>query len=462
MLKYQLEPYILHHQKRKMQEVRELLDERRASREAKRKLRRIVAPAGETEQEEVIDEKLSYDAFGGHAFIDICLLDSAFQYYGPLLLREAMRLTGAKLLHMVVEPKGHVSPSFYHFFPVKPKAKSAIKYTEPIASDHGFFVHETHGTSKLGHSPRADELTAAPVGSRRTVQEDWHFFKTHPASFSEISEDDAAPHPTQRFRFKDVTLLAPGGLPLVNRDTKPLLSQSTADYDEASEIRRLLLDLRVRVVDQRIHRIDRRNKLVYLDAGGCTDIVGPSKQPDTVKEEASLTANKRTKSHHPADSDLNSPVLPYDFLVLAAGMQDAALQSIGLRSWGLQENHVNSNSPTMVNHADQTWTGKRKARNANSLPQRVNGCISSADPWLYDLLEENGPYLIPLRWNPLTYVVVYGRSLDAYCLVHGLLSRDVPAQKITLILPPRLARLHNKILLVTEILPLPMATAFVP
>ncbi|KEP63487.1 UNVERIFIED_CONTAM: hypothetical protein HHA_312440 [Hammondia hammondi] len=410
MLKYQLEPYILHYQKRKMQEVRQLLDERRASREAKRRSRRIVAPAGETEQEEVIDEKLSYDAFGGHAVIDICLLDSAFQYYGPLLLREAMRLTGAKLLHMVVEPKSHVSPSFYHFFPLKPKEKSSIKYIDTTASEQGFFGHETHGTSQLSRSSRADELTAATMGTQ---------------------------HPPQRFLFKDVTLLAPGGLPLVNRDTKPLLSQSTADCDETSEIRRLLLDLRVRVVDRRIRRIDRRNKLVYLDAGGCTDIIGSSKQPDTLNEEASLTANKRTNSHHPADGALDSPVLPYDFLVLAAGMQDAALQSIGLRSWGLQENHINSNSPTMVNHDDQTWTGRRKARNAKSLPQRVNGCISSADPWLYDLLEENGPYLIPLRWNPLTYVVVYGRSLDAYCLVHGLLSRDVPAQKITLILPPR-------------------------
>ncbi|CBZ55175.1 hypothetical protein NCLIV_056000 [Neospora caninum Liverpool] len=322
MLKYQLEPYILHYQKRKMQEVREVLEERRSRREATRKLRRVVA-MDESEPDEEIEAKLSYDAFGGHAVIDVCLLDSAFQYHESLLLREAMRLTGAKLLHMVVEPKG--------------------------------------------------------------------------------------------FLFKDVTLLAPGGLPLVNRDVKPLLSQSTADYDEASEIRRLLLDLRVRVVDRRIHRIDRRNKLIYLDAGGRTDIIGASRRSGTRGEEGLSTENTSANDNHSGEGDLDSPVLPYDFLVLATGMQDAALQSIGLRSWGLQEIHMNSKSPTMMKHGDQTGAGRRKAPSPRAL-QRVNGCISSADPWLYDLLEESDKaslmHSVVLRLSRSSCLVTHAEPQD--------------------------------------------------
>ena len=30
-------------------------------------------------------------------------------------------------------------------------------------------------------------------------------------------------------------------------------------------------------------------------------------------------------------------------------------------------------------------------------------------------------------WNPLSYAVVYGRSLSAYCVVQGLLLRQVAA-----------------------------------
>nr|CEL69902.1 TPA: hypothetical protein BN1204_056000 [Neospora caninum Liverpool] len=389
MLKYQLEPYILHYQKRKMQEVREVLEERRSRREATRKLRRVVA-MDESEPDEEIEAKLSYDAFGGHAVIDVCLLDSAFQYHESLLLREAMRLTGAKLLHMVVEPKGYVSPSFYRFFPVKPKAISAIKYVDTIRPDHGFFVSATNGTSQLGPSPQPDKITATVGGRRRPVQEAF-------------------------FLFKDVTLLAPGGLPLVNRDVKPLLSQSTADYDEASEIRRLLLDLRVRVVDRRIHRIDRRNKLIYLDAGGRTDIIGASRRSGTRGEEGLSTENTSANDNHSGEGDLDSPVLPYDFLVLATGMQDAALQSIGLRSWGLQEIHMNSKSPTMMKHGDQTGAGRRKAPSPRAL-QRVNGCISSADPWLYDLLEESDKaslmHSVVLRLSRSSCLVTHAEPQD--------------------------------------------------
>uniref|UniRef100_A0A7S1WTM7 CFAP61 dimerisation domain-containing protein n=1 Tax=Alexandrium catenella TaxID=2925 RepID=A0A7S1WTM7_ALECA len=43
-----------------------------------------------------------------------------------------------------------------------------------------------------------------------------------------------------------------------------------------------------------------------------------------------------------------------------------------------------------------------------------------------------------LIWNPLSYAVVYGRSLHAYCVVQGLLMRRVPPTKIVLVLPPRL------------------------
>ncbi|PHJ24890.1 hypothetical protein CSUI_001260, partial [Cystoisospora suis] len=405
LLKYHLEPYLLHGQRRKQQEVRDLLEERRERREAKRKLRRlVVAPIEEIEQDEQIDDKLNYDAFGGHAVLSICLIDASFQFYVPLLLREVMRLAGAKLLHTVIEPTGPASSAFYHFFPVKPKAVSAIKYLDAISPHHGYFASADGGGSSSSPDgmPGPERITASIIKRRATVQEALQHFEIHEASLIRRTE-----------KREDVTLLAPGGLPLINHEAKPLLSQSTTDYDEPSEIRRLLIDLRVRVVDRRITRIDRKRG---QGAPGCFGLSRNGLRDDRLGR-AEAGGGGET-----GDSFFSGVLLPYDFLILATGMQDSSLQEIGVRSWGLDDVH-------------DLCEESSSSSSALSI-RKVDGCISSADPRLHDLLDEKGPYLVPLRWNPLTSAVVYGRSLDAYCLVHALLHRDVPAQKITLVLPP--------------------------
>ncbi|CAJ1408184.1 unnamed protein product [Effrenium voratum] len=104
-------------------------------------------------------------------------------------------------------------------------------------------------------------------------------------------------------------------------------------------------------------------------------------------------------------------MLPYDYLVVATGLQDDALHALKIQSMGVE--HVTD--------------GYR----------RVNGAMSAADPSIRDLLVQGGTLIKSLIWNPLSYAVVYGRSLNAYCVVQGLLLRKVPARKIILVLPPR-------------------------
>jgi len=101
---------------------------------------------------------------------------------------------------------------------------------------------------------------------------------------------------------------------------------------------------------------------------------------------------------------------------VAAGLQDDALHSLKIRSWG----------------------GADKADHITEGYRRVNGCMSAADPAIRGMLVEGGTLVKSLIWNPLSYAVVYGRSLDVYCVVQGLLMRKVPPTKILLVLPPRL------------------------
>jgi len=110
-------------------------------------------------------------------------------------------------------------------------------------------------------------------------------------------------------------------------------------------------------------------------------------------------------------------MLPYDTLVLTTGLQDDALHQLKIRSWGVEATHGYAN---------------------------INGALSCADPALSQLLVEGGKFIKSLIWNPLSYAVVYGRSLDAYCAVQGLLSRKVPPPKIVLVLPREDNAFHDE------------------
>ncbi|CEM02697.1 unnamed protein product [Vitrella brassicaformis CCMP3155] len=203
--------------------------------------------------------------------------------------------------------------------------------------------------------------------------------------------------------FKSLALLAPGGLPYGDTQHSPLLASSGAyNFDD---LRLQLFELRVRVLDSRMVSLDRKNGTVGLQDGS---------------------------------------QLPYDTLVLAAGLQDDALNAMKIRSWGIETGPtgpfaVREPSPYSqpMGEGHSGATGK-----ASDVPlpegfRRLNGAISSADPTLRELLIEGGVLMKSLIWNPLSYAVVYGRSLDAYCLVQGLLLRKVPPKKLILVLPPR-------------------------
>eukprot|EP00921_Rhytidocystis_pertsovi_P004395 GHVQ01007654.1.p1 GENE.GHVQ01007654.1~~GHVQ01007654.1.p1 ORF type:complete len:1344 (+),score=181.37 GHVQ01007654.1:897-4928(+) len=68
--------------------------------------------------------------------------------------------------------------------------------------------------------------------------------------------------------------------------------------------------------------------------------------------------------------------------------------------------------------------------------QQAHGAISVCASNLSELLKAQGRLVRSLLWNPLCRVVVYGSSLSAYCTLNGLLQRNVPPQKILLVLPP--------------------------
>jgi len=323
----------------------------------------------------------------GHARLLHYVVNPLFQKYTRRLQQGALRIMGRTVLFAEMDLQSTVSPIFRELLQVAPRRPPQLKKVlrkppkvacfaniekeEPTEED----LREQERQQLLRDGSRTKALsivakkllseTKIPVNARIVV------VGASDCGLSFLESLLSIPH----LLFNSLTLLAPGGLEYHHSQHLPLVA-GTAAYSH-NELRRIMLELRVRILDSRMVQIDRQQRCCILQDGS---------------------------------------LLPYDYLVVGAGLQDDALHSLKIRSWG----------------------GADKAEHITEGYRRVNGCMSAADPSIRDLLVEGGTLVKSLIWNPLSYAVVYGRSLDVYCVVQGLLMRKVPPTKIILVLPPRL------------------------
>jgi hypothetical protein len=172
-------------------------------------------------------------------------------------------------------------------------------------------------------------------------------------------------------RFTNIVLISPGGLPHHHFDDhKENLKAYSTSYTN-DELKHLMLENRIKVVNARMVDIDRKAKNVILH---------------------------------------NDAMVPYDTLILTMGLQDQTLNTAGYSTKGIQP----------------TPEGK----------EVVEGLISIDDPFLYDHLDYKSD-LIKLLCNrkKKNDVVVYGRTLNAYCCIQGLIQRGVKPENVVLIIP---------------------------
>lgn len=319
----------------------------------------------------------------GHARLHHYVINPLFQKYTRRLLQGSLRIMGRTVIFTEMDLQCTVSPIFRELLQVAPRRPPQLKKVQRRPPKVASFVNvekevpneedrrENERQQLLRDMARTKALsivakkllseTKIPVNARIVV------VGASDCGLSFLESLLSIPH----LLFNSLTLLAPGGLEYHHAHHLPLVA-GTAAYSH-NELRRIMLELRVRILDSRMVQIDRQQRCCILHDGS---------------------------------------MLPYDYLVVAAGLQDDALHALKIRSWGVE--HVTD--------------GYR----------RVNGCMSAADPSIRDLLVEGGTLVKSLIWNPLSYAVVYGRSLHAYCVVQGLLMRKVPPTKIILVLPPRL------------------------
>eukprot|EP00929_Paragymnodinium_shiwhaense_P013279 TRINITY_DN121142_c0_g1_i1.p1 TRINITY_DN121142_c0_g1~~TRINITY_DN121142_c0_g1_i1.p1 ORF type:complete len:1535 (-),score=494.46 TRINITY_DN121142_c0_g1_i1:571-5175(-) len=311
------------------------------------------------------------------------VVNPLFAKYARRLHQGAMRMCGITALFMEIELQTTVSPIFREYLQVAPRRPPQLKKVLRVPPKTYTFANveqEVPTEADLREQERqrllrdAGQTKALSIVAKKLLSETKIPINARivvvgasDCGLSFLESLLSIPH----LLFNSLTLLAPGGLEYHHSHHLPLVAGSAAYSHQ--ELRRIMLELRVRILDARLVQIDRQQRCCILHDGS---------------------------------------MLPYDYLVNGAGLQDDALHALKIRSWG-------------VEHVTEGY-------------RRVNGAMSVSDPSIRELLVEGGTLVKSLIWNPLSYAVVYGRSLDAYCVVQGLLMRKVPPTKIILVLPPRL------------------------
>jgi len=172
-------------------------------------------------------------------------------------------------------------------------------------------------------------------------------------------------------QFTNIVLIAPGGLPHNHfSDREENLKAYSTSYTR-EELKKLMLESRVRVINARMVDIDRSDKNIIL-------------HDDTV--------------------------IPYDTLVLGMGIQDKTLASLGYGSRGIAPLPANLKRADGILSIDDPYLYQHLRKDGTLIniltdKKRVKDCV------------------------------IYGRGLSTYCCIQGLLERGVKAEQITLAIP---------------------------
>jgi len=194
--------------------------------------------------------------------------------------------------------------------------------------------------------------------------------------------------------FSHIYLIAPGGLLYHHIEEEILNLKVSVNNYQINELKKLLFEHRIKIIDSKVTDIKPNQKLVQLE---------------------------------------DQSILFYDYLVLTLGLQDklwADLKSIVNKQLNekfeeLKEVIANDKNPKDLNNLNNQLLNLKQQMKA----------ISVDDTKLYKIFSPGEKIMNSLRKNPKFEIILYGRSLNLYCFVQGLLKRKIPPHKIKLVIP---------------------------
>ncbi|CAD8112864.1 unnamed protein product [Paramecium primaurelia] len=185
--------------------------------------------------------------------------------------------------------------------------------------------------------------------------------------------------------FTNIILLAPGGLLTMHvKHEFEMLKAMSTNYT-LEELRALMLDARVQVVDAKMVKLDKKGNRIKID---------------------------------------KNAFIPFDYLIITVGLIDTELQSREKVSFGL------SKSPYY------------------KTAQFINGLYSIDDPYLYQHFKRTGFKnsnidLLTRKKKPQN-ITIYGNTLSTITFMNGLLNRGVHPSRIHYVMPPKTFQKQTK------------------
>ena len=209
--------------------------------------------------------------------------------------------------------------------------------------------------------------------------------------------------------FSYIYLVAPGGL-LYHHIEKEIdnMKVSINNY-QLKELKKLLLEKRIKIINSIVKDIKPKQKYIQF-------------QDDTI--------------------------LNYDYLVLTLGLQDHLWKDLTT----VCHKNLDEKFEIIKDNYDKEQKDKEKPENMNikeyemilnsfktikeELKKQIVEMIFSIDePNIYEEFAITNQKLISLRKNPHYKILLYGRNLNLLCFIQGLLRRNIPPNKIKLVIP---------------------------
>ena len=209
--------------------------------------------------------------------------------------------------------------------------------------------------------------------------------------------------------FSYIYLIAPGGL-LYHHIEKEIdnMKVSINNY-QLKELKKLLLEKRIKIINSIVKDIKPKQKYIQF---------------------------------------MDDTILNYDYLILTLGLQDHLWKDLSaVCHKSLEEKFEiirdNFEKDTKEKEKPEATNMKEYEAILNSFKvikeelkkQVLEMVFSIDDPKIYEEFAITNQKLVSLRKNPHYKILLYGRNLNLLCFIQGLLRRNVPPQKIKLVIP---------------------------
>ena len=369
---------------------------------------------------------LAQHAKESHARLLHTVLNPLFQRYTRFILKEILRLTNKTVLYFETHEKTLLPDIFHELNLVRSR-------TFPHFLERKWdFQHEPEFFEKLGDKKDLQD------GDRDAFDQENSEFSLSILTKRQLAVNKINNNTRilvvgasdtgmsflesllsiREVRFTYLTLLAPGGLLTMNcKGFSDLLKGISSNYT-LQEIRNLMLDARVRVLDSKMVALDKKAKRIILES--------------------------------------RKAYLNYDVLVVTVGLIDTELQNRELISTGVYLNslsrevtppnpNIASNTPALANSNTFSNNPTQNLGVTSTFPESGSKCklgvFSIDDPYLYrnfrPIGRKDGNIELLLRKKKPQNIAVYGRTLHTIAFINGLLNRGVDGSRIQYIIPPR-------------------------